>query len=74
MLEKYGRGAILNTVSAAINWASNMSWKGKHPSVHLIENIYPQGITVPSSELQSLQQFWQPSESLPKWDVSIVPP
>lgn len=50
-------GSILNTVSAAINWASNMKWKGKHLSVHLIENIYPQGITVPSSELQSLQQF-----------------
>ena len=51
-----------------------MNWKGKHPRVHLIENIYSKGITVPSSELQSFQQFWQPSETLPKWDVTIVPP
>ena len=74
VLEKYGHGAILDTVSSAINWASNMKWKGKHPTIHLIEDIYHKGITVPSSELQSFQQFWQPSETLPKWDVTIVPP
>ncbi len=27
-----------------------------------------------SSELEFFQQFWQSSESLPKWDVTIVPP
>ena len=36
VLEKYGHGAILETVSVAINWTSNMKWKGKHPTVHLI--------------------------------------
>lgn len=74
VLENYWNGVVLDTVSCAINWASNMTWKGKHPNVHLIENIYPKGITVSSSELQFFQQFWQPSESLPKWDVTIIPP
>lgn len=74
VLENYWNGAILDTISAAINWASNMTWKGKHPTVYLIEDVYHKGITVRASELQFCQQFWQPSESLPKWDVTIVPP
>ena len=74
VLENYGNGAILNTVFTAINWASNMTWKGKHPTVYLIEDTYDKGVTVPSSQLQFYQQFWQPSENLPKWDVTIVPP
>jgi hypothetical protein len=73
VLENYWHGAILDTVSAAINWASNMTWKSKHPHIHLIDNTYNKGITIPSSELQFYQQFWQPSENLPKWDVTIVP-
>ena len=50
VLENYWQGAILDTVSTAINWASNMTWKGKHPTVYLIEELDAQGITVPSSE------------------------
>ena len=74
VLENYWNGAILDTVSTAINWASNMTWKGKHPTVDLIEDIYHKGITVPDSELKSFQEFWHPSENLPQWDVTIIPP
>ena len=74
VLENYWNCAILDTVSTAINWAANMKWKGKNPTVHLIEDIYHKGITVPSSELESFQQFWYSSETLPKWDVTIIPP
>lgn len=51
-----------------------MTWKGNHPSIHLVEDTYEKGITVAAPELSFLQQFWQRSESLPKWDVTIVPP
>ena len=74
VLENYWNGAILDTVSTAINWGSNMTWKGKHPTVYLIEDTYDRGVTVPSSQLQFYQEFWQPSENLPKWDITIVPP
>lgn len=57
VLENYWNGAILDTISAAINWASNMTWKGKHPTVYLIEDVYHKGITVRASELQFCQQF-----------------
>lgn len=73
VLENYWNGAILDTVSATINWASSMTWKGKHPHTYLIDNIYNKGISIPSSELKFHQQFWHPSENLPKWDVTISP-
>ena len=50
-----------------------MTWNGKHPTVHLIDNVYPKGITVSASELQSFQPIWNPSFSLAKWDVILNP-
>ncbi len=51
-----------------------MTWKGKHPNVYFIENVYHKGITVSDSELKPFQEFWHPSENLPQWDVTIIPP
>jgi len=45
-LENYWNGAILNTVDAAIKWASNMTFKGKNPTVHLVEETYEKGVVV----------------------------
>ncbi|VEP17254.1 hypothetical protein H1P_580001 [Hyella patelloides LEGE 07179] len=50
-----------------------MTWKGKHPHTYLIDNTYKKGITIQSSELHFYQQFWHPSENLPKWDITIAP-
>ena len=64
----------MDSRKAVLSWASNMTWKGTHPTIHLIEETYEKGVTVKSSDLQIFQQFWQSSENLPKWDVTIVPP
>jgi hypothetical protein len=53
--------------------AANMTWKGIAPVVHCIEAIYQTGIKVLPQELQQYQPFWLPSETLPKWDITIVP-
>ena len=39
-LENYWNGAILETIESAIEWASNMTWKGINPVVKLIEKTY----------------------------------
>ena len=74
ILENYWNGAILDSREAVLSWASNMKWKGNNPQIHLIENNYNKGITVNSSDLEFFQQFWQSSENLPRWDVTIIPP
>ncbi|MEH1903016.1 MAG: hypothetical protein V7L04_16765 [Nostoc sp.] len=44
-----------------------------HKSVHRVETTYEKGIKVVSQELEQYQLFWQRSEILPKWDITIVP-
>ncbi|MHC5611948.1 MAG: ISAzo13-like element transposase-related protein [Nostoc sp.] len=73
MKENYWNGAILDSVETALHWASNMTWKGIAPIVHLVETTYEKGIKVLSQELEQYQPQWQRSETLPKWDITIVP-
>lgn len=74
VLENYWNGGILDSVEAAINWASNMTWKGNHPQVNLVEKLYKKGVTLSSSELQRFQEFWQRGDILSQWDITILPP
>lgn len=73
VLENYWNGAILDSVQSALNWAANMTWNGISPTVHLVETTYHRGIKVLPEELKHYQHFWQRSETLPKWDITIVP-
>jgi hypothetical protein len=72
-LENYWNGAILDSVEAALQWASQMTWKGIAPIVHLVEATYETGVKVLADELEQYKPFWQRSEALPKWDITIVP-
>ena len=72
-LENYWNGAILDSLETALQWASNMTWKGVAPIVHRIETTYEKGIKVLSENLEQYQPFWQRSATLPKWDITIVP-
>lgn len=72
-LENYWNGAILSTVDVALEWASNMKWKGHAPVIHLVEGVYEKGVKVIQAVLDELKQFWRRSKTLPKWDVVIQP-
>ncbi|BCU13201.1 hypothetical protein [Microcystis aeruginosa] len=41
--------------------------------VNLVEGTYEKGVKVLAKELEQLQPFWQRSETLPKWDVTVLP-
>jgi hypothetical protein len=73
VLENYWNGAILDSIEAAVQWASNMTWKGVTPLMYRVEATYEKGIKVLSATLEQYQPFWQRSETLPKWDITIVP-
>lgn len=38
----------------------------------MVETTYEKGITVLSQELEQYQPQWQRSETLPKWDITII--
>jgi hypothetical protein len=72
-LENYWNGAILDSVASAVQWASNMTWKGISPIVHLVETTYQTGVKVLPGELKHYQSQWQRSPNLLQWDITIVP-
>ena len=72
VLERYWSGAILESIEAALQWASNMTWNGNHPAVQLIDKLYAKGVTVCRKEMAELNQCITRSESLPKWDVTVA--
>lgn len=72
-LENYWNGAILDSIEAALHWAANMTWKGLKPIIHLVNTTYELGVNVLPDELESYKLSWLRSETLPKWDVTIVP-
>lgn len=72
-LENYWNGAIVDSVEAAVQWAANMTWKGVAPIVQRVEATYEKGVKVLAETLEQYQPFWQRSQTLPKWDITIVP-
>lgn len=72
-LEHSWNGAILDSVEAAVQWASHMTWKAIAPVVYLVEGIYEKGVKVLADELANYLPFWQRSETLHKWDITILP-
>lgn len=72
-LEHFWNGAVLDSVEAALQWTSHMVWKGIAPIVYLIDGTYEKGIRVLAEELTRYRPFWNRSETLPKWDITIIP-
>lgn len=72
-LENYWNGTVLDSIETTLHWAANMTWKGISPLVHLLEQNYEKAIKVLPPELETYLPFWQRSELLPKWDITIVP-
>jgi Rhodopirellula transposase DDE domain len=72
-LEKYWNGAILDSIETAVQWAKNMTWKGVKPIVNLMTATYEKKINVAPNDMIPYQDFWIPSQTLPKWDVMVIP-
>ena len=72
-LEKYWNGTILDSVETTVKWAANMKWKRVSPIVHLVNKNYEKKIKVSREELKQYQTFWIPSQTLPKWDITVSP-
>ena len=72
-LEEHWNGAILDSVSKAIQWAKTMTWKGVKPIVHLCQKVYENGVILTNKEMKPYEDRIIRSSLLPKWDVTIEP-
>jgi len=72
-LEQYWNGEILDSTEAVLGYASNMTCRGKHPTVRLVNKTYPTGIRLTEKELEPFMDSFIRSAHLPKWDILITP-
>lgn len=72
-LEQHWNGSLLDTIDTALYFAQTMTWRGRHPLVHLITQPYPIGIRLTQRAMRQLEQRLERLPTLPKWFVRIAP-
>lgn len=71
ILEQHWNGSLLDSVDAIIQFASTMTWKGKHPVVTLVTATYQTGVKLTKEAMKVLETQLQRLPSLEKWFVDI---
>jgi Rhodopirellula transposase DDE domain len=72
ILEQHWNGSLLDSVDAVIQYASTMTWKGKHPVVELVTRIYQTGVKLTKEAMEAVETQLQRLPSLEKWFVDIA--
>jgi len=73
ILENHWNGALLDTMSAVLQFASTMTWKGRHPAVELISTAYQSGVKLSKEAMERVEIQLSRAETLGKWFVDIAP-
>jgi hypothetical protein len=63
---------LLDSVEAVIQYASTMTWKGKHPAVALVTATYQTGVKLTKQAMDALETQLQRLPHLDKWFVDIL--
>jgi transposase len=71
LLEMHWNGSLLDSVEAVVGFAGSMTWKGKHPVVHLVETRYASGARLKPKEMKALESEVVRLPTLEKWFVTI---
>ncbi len=74
ILEQHWNGALLDSLEAVIQYATSMTWKGKHPVVSLVTTTYKTGVKLTKQAMQAVETRLQRLPHLDKWFVDIAYP
>ncbi len=61
----------LDSVDTVIQYASTMTWKGKHPVVELVTTTYQTGVKLTKKAMKVVETQLERVPSLDKWFVDI---
>ena len=71
ILEQHWNGALLDSLEAVIQYASTMTWKGRHPLVCLVTTTYQTGVKLTKEAMDLVENQIQRLPALRKWFVDI---
>lgn len=73
VLENYWNGELLDSIEAALGFASNMAYNGKHPLVELVTTTYKTGVKLSKDAMCLVETLIKRIPKLEKWFVDISP-
>jgi transposase len=73
VLELHWNGSLLDTCETVLHFARSMTFRGLHPLVHYVTQIYATGVRLSAKSMAALEQRFQRLPDLPKWFVRIPP-
>jgi Rhodopirellula transposase DDE domain len=70
-LEQHWSGSLLESVDTVLKFASTLTFKGKNPTVALINRIYHTGVKLTEEAMAEVEKQIQRLPNLKKWFVEI---
>ena len=74
ILENHWNGTLLDSIDTVLQFASTMTWNGKHPVVELVTTTYQTGVTLTKDAMEAVETQLKRLPALGKWFVDIIPP
>ena len=71
VLENHWNGNLIDEIATALNFAKTMKWKGAHPMVKLVTEIYETGVKLTKREMENIENQIHRLPELSKWFVDI---
>jgi hypothetical protein len=59
ILEQHWNGELLDSLDAVYGYAKSMTWKGKHPVVKIVKEIYKTGVKISQKAMRILNRAMQ---------------
>lgn len=73
ILEQHWNGALLDSITTVVQFASSMTWKGIHPIVELVSTVYHKGVKLTKEAMALVEARLSRDSALGKWFIDIVP-
>jgi hypothetical protein len=71
-LEKHWNGSLLDSLETVLKFAATLTFKGKQPTVTLVEKVYHKGVKLSKQEMGKIEAQIERLPALKKWFVNIV--
>jgi hypothetical protein len=72
-LEQHWNGDLLRDEETVYGFAKTMSWKGKHPIVSVVEQVYETGKKLSKKAMDAYETLMNRDEAIGKWFVTLLP-
>jgi hypothetical protein len=73
VLEHHWNGSLLDSLHGALAFIESMTWRGVHPVVRAVSELYESGVSLTQAAMALLEQRLTRDPLLGKWFVTIAP-